>query len=176
MAAKRIAAPAINWAKIAERVPEAQMPKFLAFRSKSDSYLRRMMASPENPPKIDWAYYKNNVPIAGMVDNFQKQYEAFKVPFPADNVTSLVEAQEQEVKKEVAAFKQESSQRIDGYKKEIDHLRSLLPYEQMTMEDYHDAHPESALTPLTKPTFWPHTPEEQLDYKPSDHNAPTSGH
>jgi F-type H+-transporting ATPase subunit d len=33
------------------------------------------------------------------------------------------------------------------------------------MEDFKDAHPDLALDPLNKPTLWPHTPEEQLDYK-----------
>lgn len=57
----------------------------------------RVTANPETPPKIDWAFYKKNVPIVGLVDKFQKEYEAFKVPYPADKYTSLVEAKEKEV-------------------------------------------------------------------------------
>lgn len=34
----------------------------------------------------------------------------------------------------------------------------------MTMEDYRDAYPNEALDPINRPTFWPHNPEEQLDY------------
>jgi ATP synthase D chain, mitochondrial (ATP5H) len=51
------------------------------------------MANPEAAPKIDWSYYKSRVAVAGMVDNFQKQYESLKIPYPADTVTPLVEAQ-----------------------------------------------------------------------------------
>lgn len=53
-----------------------------------------MSANPETPPKIDWAYYKKNIAIPGLVDKLQKEYESFMVPYPADKYTSLVEAQE----------------------------------------------------------------------------------
>lgn len=52
-----------------------------------------MLANPEVSPKIDWAYYKSRVAVSGMVDNFQKQYDALKIPYPADTVTPQVEAQ-----------------------------------------------------------------------------------
>lgn len=54
----------------------------------------RVLEYPENAPKIDWSFYKSRVPVAGMVDNFQKQYEAFKIPYPADNVTAQIAEQE----------------------------------------------------------------------------------
>lgn len=53
-------------------------------------------------------------------------------------------------------------------KKQLAHINSLLPYDQMTMEDFRDAYPELALDPINRPTFWPHTPEEQLDYEDKD--------
>lgn len=34
----------------------------------------------------------------------------------------------------------------------------------MTMEDVRDSYPDLALDPLNKPTFWPHTPDEQDGY------------
>lgn len=43
MAAKRIAGSSIEWAKIAERVPEAQKARFLQFKAKSETYLRRLV-------------------------------------------------------------------------------------------------------------------------------------
>lgn len=38
----------------------------------------------------------------------------------------------------------------------------------MTMEDYKDAFPDKAVDPINKPTFWPHGPEDQLDYVDKD--------
>lgn len=40
----------------------------------------------------------------------------------------------------------------------------------MTMEDYRDSFPDEALDPINKPTFWPHTPEEQGENKPVEHH------
>lgn len=184
---RRIAQSSINWAAIAERVPPNQKTNFIAFKSKSDKYLRRwvrnwlsnnfpplirdscgfsVVVNPETPPKIDWAAYKKTVPVAGMVDNFQKQYEALKVPYPADTITSQVDQQKQSVQKEIEQFVSSSKSRISEHEKAIAHLKSLLPYNQMTMEDYRDAFPEDALDPINRPTFWPHTPEEQLENQP----------
>lgn len=71
-----------------------------------------MLAYPEQPPAIDWAYYKARVPVAGMVDDFQKQYSALKVPYPPDTVKPQVDALEQEIKSDIAKFKSESDVRI----------------------------------------------------------------
>jgi len=54
----------------------------------------RVVANPETAPKIDWAAYKSKIGVAGLVDNFQKQYDAFKIPYPADKLTADVNAQE----------------------------------------------------------------------------------
>lgn len=69
-------------------------------------------------------------------------------------------------------FKQQSAERIKGYQAEIAHIKSLLPYNQMTMEDFFEAHPEHAITP-EKPSLWPHGPEDQLDHKPEE-NKPAA--
>ncbi|CAG9808966.1 unnamed protein product [Chironomus riparius] len=168
MASRRIAASSINWAALAERVPPTQRTNFTAFKSKSDKYLRSVLANPENPPKLDWAAYKNKVPIAGMVDTFQKQYEALKIPYPADNVSSQVDQQKQQVAKEIDGFKNESNGRIAKHEASINHLKSLLPFNQMTMEDFAEAFPDQAMDPINKPTFWPHDAAEQEPRKEPD--------
>ncbi|XP_037952201.1 ATP synthase subunit d, mitochondrial-like, partial [Teleopsis dalmanni] len=109
-----------------------------------------------------------------LVDNFQKQYEAIQIPYPKDNLGGQIESQIKETKTEIEAFKKGSETRIVDYQKKISHLSSLLPYGQMTMEDYRDAFPESALDPINRPTFWPHNPEEQLDYQSKEQEG--AGH
>ncbi|XP_034831404.1 ATP synthase subunit d, mitochondrial [Maniola hyperantus] len=161
---KRIAQSSVNWAALAERVPPQQKGNLLAFKVKSDGYLRRVLANPAEPPKIDWAVYKQIIPVAGMVDNFQKQYEALKVPYPADTLTAKVDAQWAEIKKAIDAFIQDSNANIAKYQKQIEETKATLPYEQMTMEDFRDAHPDIAIDSINKPTFWPHNEEEQLGY------------
>ncbi|CAB0004765.1 unnamed protein product, partial [Nesidiocoris tenuis] len=129
---------------------------------------RRVSANPENAPKLDWAYYKKNVPIPGLVDAFQKQYESLQIPVPADTLTSTIDSQEKEIRDAVAKFKAESDERIVKMKAEVTRIQGLLPYEQMTMEDFAEAHPEEALDPINRPTLWPHEPEDQIGYKPDD--------
>lgn len=101
-----------------------------------------------------------------MVDTFQKQYESLKVPYPADTVSAQVDQQKVSVQKEIDQFVASSKGRIAEHEKAIAHLKSLLPYNQMTMEDYRDAYPDQALDPINRPTYWPHTPEEQPGMEP----------
>lgn len=75
----------------------------------------RVLAYPEQPPAIDWSFYKAKVPVAGMVDDFQKQYSALKVPYPPDTVKPQLDAYEQEIKSSITQFKSESNERIEGY-------------------------------------------------------------
>ncbi|VVC99029.1 ATP synthase subunit d, mitochondrial [Leptidea sinapis] len=175
--AKRIAQSSINWTAIAERVPANQKTNLAAFKLKSDTYLRRVLANPEEAPKINWAHYKSAVAVPGMVDNFQKQYEALKIPYPQDTVTSQIEAQWVEIKKEIDAFIRESNANIAKCEQEIAETKALLPFDQMTMEDFRDAYPEQALDPINRPTFWPHEPEDQLNYvDPESAGQPKPAH
>ncbi|CAF4926950.1 unnamed protein product [Pieris macdunnoughi] len=162
--AKRITQSSVNWAAIAERVPPNQKVNLSAFKMKSDSYLRRVLANPPEPPKINWSQYKAAITVPGMVDNFQKQYEALKIPYPADTYTSQIDSQWAEIQKDIAAFISQSNANIAKYEKEIAETKALLPFDQMTMEDFRDSYPELALDPINKPTFWPHEPEDQIDY------------
>lgn len=164
MASKRIAQSAVNWTAIAERVPPQQKSNFIAFKTRSDKYLRAVHANPEQSPKIDWAFYKSRVAVAGLVDSFQKSYESLKISYPTDTLSGEVDKLRTEVKADIEKFKRESEQRISSHKNELERIKSLLPYAQMTLEDFKDAHPELALDPLNKPTFWPHDPEIQPGY------------
>lgn len=50
-----------------------------------------MQAYPEAAPKLDWVFYKQHVPVAGLVDKFQKEYESMNVPYPADNYSANID-------------------------------------------------------------------------------------
>jgi len=166
MAAKRIASSAINWTAMAERVPDSQRPMFISLKAKSDGYLRRVLSNPETPPKLNFAEYKSKIPIAGLVDSLQKQFEALKVPYPADKLTSEVNAQEKQAESAVKQFVADSNGRIGEHSKKLANWDDVLPFEEMTLEDSKEMFPELVIHPLTNPTFWPHTPEEQIGYKP----------
>ena len=40
------------------------------------------MSNPEEPPKIDWSYYKANIANKALVEQFEKAYSALKLPYP----------------------------------------------------------------------------------------------
>ncbi|XP_033215463.1 ATP synthase subunit d, mitochondrial-like [Belonocnema kinseyi] len=157
----RRALKAINWAALAERIPESEKNVLAAFKTKSDLYLRKVQENPETAPKIDWTHYKKVISVPGMVDSFQKQYESLQIPYPADNYTATVEAQEKEAVVDIEKFIQESNKEIERAKGEITRIQGLLPISEMTMEDFKDSYPEYALDPLNNPTIYPHDPDRQ---------------
>lgn len=53
-----------------------------------------MFALSPEAPKIDWAKYKNAIPIAGLVENFEKQYNAVKIPYPEDKYRAFIDSSE----------------------------------------------------------------------------------
>lgn len=164
MASKRIAKSSVNWSALAERVPPHQKMNFIAFKSRADKYLRAVQANPEQSPKLDWSFYKNRIATPGLVDSFQKSYENLKIPYPADPLSADVDKLRAQLKLDIVNFKKESDARIGKSQAEVKRIQSLLPYAQMTMEDYYDAHPEDAIDTLNNPTFWPHDAESQHDY------------
>ncbi|NP_001119624.1 ATP synthase, subunit d [Acyrthosiphon pisum] len=161
MASKRIAQSSVNWAAIAERVPEADKASYLAFKAKSDGYLRKMLAAPAEPLKIDWAAYKNKIAVPGLVDNFEKSYNAIKIPYPEDKYTPAIDKHEKEIIKGIEEFKAESEVIIKAAEKRIAEINSLLPFGQMTFEDAAYIQPELTLDLENKPSFWPH---QEIDY------------
>ncbi|XP_046827385.1 ATP synthase subunit d, mitochondrial-like [Vespa crabro] len=172
----RRAIKAINWAAIAERVPEEQKQVFVAFKTKSDQYLRRMMANPESSPQLNWDYYKKNVTIPGLVEKFKKEYEALTVPYPADKYTSLIDSEEKQMLIDVEEYRKKSEKEIENINKSISTLKVMMPYAEMTMEEFVEHHPETHSGVVNNPSIWPHTPEmkeaEEASLKPpgQDHD------
>ena len=48
------------------------------------STIFRVLINPENPPKIDWSYYKSNAVDKAIVEQFEKSYASLKIPYPDD--------------------------------------------------------------------------------------------
>ncbi|OAD60742.1 ATP synthase subunit d, mitochondrial, partial [Eufriesea mexicana] len=156
----RKALQAINWTALAERISESERAAFTTFKSVSDKYLQRMMANPAELPQIDWSYYKKTVVTPGLVDKFQKEYEGLSIPYPADTYTDKIDVDKNEMAKKIEAFIQETNAAIEKTQKDLDKIKNMIPFAEMTMEDYAEINPEGCFGG-DKPTTWPHTKETQ---------------
>ncbi|KAF6092374.1 ATP synthase peripheral stalk subunit d [Phyllostomus discolor] len=111
----------------------------------------------EDPQPSLWA--------PGCTDNgslcLRSQFNALKVPVPEDKYSALVDAEEKEDVKSCAEFLSLSKTRIEQYEKELEKMRNIIPFDQMTIEDLNEVFPETKLDKKKYP-YWPHKPIENL--------------
>ena len=81
--AARVTASVVDFAALASKIPAQQSNAFVALKGKVEGHLRNVNTLPAALPAIDFSAY-SKVTVPGMVDNFQKKYEALTIPYPSD--------------------------------------------------------------------------------------------
>lgn len=173
-----------NLAEMLKQVPPDQLVQYHMFAKKQDEYKARVRKYPESLPEINWEYYEQNVRVE-MVDwvkSYKVKYDKLHTLFENRHAMidsyryfEAIDKQTEEVTKDIAQYKAKSNERIAKLQEELDFMKAMKPYDQMTMEEFCCARPHLAPDFINKPTFWPHTPEEQTP-GPSDPEAAAALH
>ncbi|KAI8038420.1 hypothetical protein M5D96_008318 [Drosophila gunungcola] len=174
----------VQLADLVKQVPPNQLKMFQIFTKKHEEYKDRVRKYPESMPTIDWEYYRQNVreEFVEWVKGYETKYDKLHSLFENRHAIvdhkryfDKVDAEGEEVKKAISAYKAESNERIKKLNEQLEFLKAMQPYENMTMEEFCFARPHLAPDFLNKPTFWPHTPEEQVP-GPADPEAAAALH
>ena len=145
MAGQKFALQTIDWLAFGEIIPRNQKAVANSLKSWNETLTSRLATLPGKLPAMDWAYSKASVAKAGVVDDFEKKFNALKFPIREDKYTAQVDAEEKEDVKSCAEFLTQSKTRIQEYEKELEKMRNIIPFDQMTIEDLNEVFTETKL-------------------------------
>merc|ERR1712029_415016 len=130
-----VTASAVEFAALASKIPAQQSNAFVALKGKVEGHLRNVNTLPAALPAIDFSAY-SKVTVPGMVDNFQKKYEALTIPYPSDQGSlKAIDDQAAEQKAAFTAFCADSNSRIGELKVELAKWEAMKPVEEMNLEE-----------------------------------------
>nr|XP_035118062.1 ATP synthase subunit d, mitochondrial-like [Callithrix jacchus] len=144
MAGQKLPLKTIDWVAFVEIVPRNQKAIANSLKSWNETLTSRLATLPKNLPATDCTYYKANVAKAGLMDDLEK-FNALKFPAPEDKYTAHVDAEEKEDLKTCTAWVSLSKARIGQYKKQLEKMRNLIPFDQVTTENLNKAFQETKL-------------------------------
>ena len=98
---------------------------------------------------------------AGLVDDLEKKFNAQKFPVTEDKYTIQVDAEQKENLKSCVEFFSFKGQDWGIWKKELEKMKNIIPFDQMTIEDLNEVFPQTKLDKKKYP-YWSHKPIKNL--------------
>ncbi|RCN49145.1 hypothetical protein ANCCAN_04718 [Ancylostoma caninum] len=79
---KRVAATAVNWAKLGEKLIPEHAAELARLKGPSHTFSAAVSQLPSDLPKVDFNALKKAMPAhAAILDSLQKQFDAIKIPY-----------------------------------------------------------------------------------------------
>lgn len=126
----------IDWGRMAGMISEEGRARFSQLRGRYEACKASLNSYPQKPQPINWDFYRRNVAIPGLVDSFQKQYEATTVPYPKDTTSASIDKREREVEVIVKETLEKSKETVKKWQEELAVLKAQKPFEDMTIDEY----------------------------------------
>ncbi|XP_054445311.1 ATP synthase subunit d, mitochondrial-like [Pteronotus mesoamericanus] len=161
MAEQKLSPKAIDWVASGEIMSQNEKTIANSMKSWHETLTSRLASVPGYPPAIGWTDCKAHIAKAGLVGDFEKKFNALKIPVPEDKYSALVNAEEEKGVNSCAEFLSLSKARIKQYEKELEKRKNIISFDQMTTEDLNEVFPEIKLDKKKYP-HWPHKPIENL--------------
>ena len=123
---------------------------------------------------IDWSTYKAKITNKDVVAKLEAAYKAVQVPYPKDTQTQAIDEQEKQATADYQTYVQISKAKIAEAEALAHKFRVMIPYGQMTMEDFSLTFPEWVYS-RADPSVEPHlerqpgiTAEERKEFAKPD--------
>ncbi|XP_065826918.1 ATP synthase subunit d, mitochondrial-like [Oscarella lobularis] len=138
----RVGRAAVDWIRIASRVPASEKAALAAFRAKHETLQAALSGFPEERNRVDWAYYKERIQDKTLVEKFEKEFAALSVPYPADKESSKIAQAEKEAETEAQETINQAKQNVIQLQKELHEIKAQKSFEDMTADEYLQDKPE----------------------------------
>ena len=141
MAGRRVGQKVIDWAKMGDVVPSEAKERFLALKGRYEATLARVNSYPDKLQPIDWSYYTDRVSKPGLVEEFQKKYSSFSMPYPEDKTSAELAENEKEIEKLSLETIKNAKEEAVALKEVLKTINAQKSFEDMTVDEYLDNKP-----------------------------------